>query len=141
MAVTILANALVLRKDLTPNDLGRTGSHQAGLHVPKAFAHVFPTLREDELNPSSILNVEFRDCKFAWRYIHYNSKVFGSGTRDEYRLTRVTPFLRMSGARVGDTLELRGGDVWRAVLVHDEQPPTALVLSKAGPWRLVRLTK
>ena len=47
-----------LRKHLTANDLGVTGSHQAGIHVPKDMAGFFPQLERGRVNPDAWLSVE-----------------------------------------------------------------------------------
>ena len=46
---------LRVQKTLSPNDMGDTRSHQAGIHVPKGLVHFFPTLDESALNPRSIV--------------------------------------------------------------------------------------
>jgi hypothetical protein len=46
---------------------------------------------------------------WRFRYIYYNNRLHDpSGTRDEYRITHMTRFLRSAGASAGDTLVVRG---------------------------------
>ena len=95
-------------KFLTRNDLGLTGGHQGGICVPradKALLDFFPRLDEGEINPETW--IECKDEQGAvWklRYIYYNGKLHDTSTRNEYRITYMTKFLRESGAMVGDAV-------------------------------------
>jgi|BarGraNGADG00212_2_1021979.scaffolds.fasta_scaffold01183_8 hypothetical protein len=138
------ANEHRLRKTLTPNDVGATGSHQAGIHVPKSVVSFFPRLDRSVLNPDAWLCVEVHGATHRWRFIHYNNGVVESGTRDEYRLTNVVKSLRAVGATAGDVLELiRDGDTtsYSCRLVQTEHDPGVLVLSTDGPWHLVQVRR
>jgi hypothetical protein len=79
-----------LVKLLTGNDVGSTGSHQAGVHVPKPLVSYFPPLAEGEFNPDTWLEVSDGERSWRWRYIHYNNEVHGIGTRvaDQRNLPR-----------------------------------------------------
>lgn len=95
-----------LTKLLTANDVGATGSHQVGIHIPKTGGclHFFPQLDSSLKNPD--IHIVFSDAKhrkWEFRFIHYNNKKFG-GTRDEYRLLRINKFLKMHYAQKGDGL-------------------------------------
>lgn len=129
-----------LRKTLTANDVGMTGSHQAGIHVPKSLLTYFPQLDRTMLNPDCWLVVNVAGETHRWRFIHYNNAVVGVGTRDEYRLTHVTSSMRSLGASVGDVLELaRSGPLsYSCRLVSVSRDSTVLVLSSEGAWCLVR---
>lgn len=129
----------LLQKTLTANDVGETGSHQAGIHVPDALASFFPALPEDLLNPDAWLEVEDElGIRHPWRWIHYNNRVVGSGTRDEYRLTHTSSYLGAAGAREGDILELEvaGAHRYRAS-IRSKPQSGVLVLSTAGAWRTI----
>lgn len=132
-----------LRKTLTANDVGRTGSHQAGIHIPKSLISFFPRLDPDGLNPDCWLHVEVGQDAQRWRYIHYNNAVVGSGTRDEYRLTHVTSSIQQLGATAGDLLELArtGPASYSCRLVSPSRDGSVLVLSSEGPWRLVQMRR
>jgi hypothetical protein len=130
-----------LQKTLTENDVGLTGSHQAGVHVPHGLAGFFPQLDEGTHNPSTWVTVsDDTDHVWQWRWIYYNGRVLGLGTRNEYRATHTVAFLRQEGARAGDILELRrtGTDKYRAT-VRSRAQSGILVLSTAGTWRSIRL--
>ena len=97
-----------IRKQLSRNDTGETGGHQAGIVVPREpqVLRFFPSLDAKEYNPRHSL--VFRDevgGKWTFSFIYYNNKLFG-GTRNEYRLTRMTQFIRAHNLRAGDTLIL-----------------------------------
>ena len=132
---------IVLRKRLTGNDLGRTGSHQAGFHLPKSMVGLFPALDESGHNPDRWLTMTRGHSRWTWRFIHYNNAVFGTGTRDEYRLTHVRGFLATAMPAVGDQLELRrtGDDVFRVDVIADRSSTETLLLRSSGPWTLVRV--
>jgi hypothetical protein len=96
-----------IRKVLSANDVGETGSHQAGILVPKD-PHIlafFPELDRGVKNPRTTLVVREKSDSTRWvfSFIYYNNRLFG-GTRNEYRLTCMTQYLRSIAARVGDEL-------------------------------------
>ncbi len=99
----------IVRKTLSANDLGLTGSHQAGILVPKDkdVLSFFPSLDKTVKNPRASLTLrELGDgARREFNFIYYNGKLFG-GTRNEYRLTCMTAYLRECGARVGDEIVL-----------------------------------
>lgn len=132
-----------LRKILTRNDVGATGSHQAGIVVPKSLLTHFPTLRSARLNPDRWLDISSDHGTFRWRFIHYNNKVVARGTRDEFRLTHIREFLRRAGATSGDALEFERTGSWtyRCRIVDAGKDPEALVLSRNGPWRVVTMRR
>lgn len=133
----------VLRKTLSANDIGATGSHQSGMVVPRTMKGFFPPLDETTLNPSVWLVVRMGDETGVWRFIHYNNRVVAGGTRDEYRLTRTSGFLQGAGATAGDTVELTRNhpDEYSFRLLRTEPSAAGLVLSTSGPWRIVRLNR
>jgi hypothetical protein len=131
-----------LRKFLTRNDIGTTGSHQAGIHVPKAVLGHFPRLDSSRLNPDCWISVESDHGSFRWRFIYYNNRKAG-GTRDEYRLTHIREFLLRAGAKAGDILEVvrMGSDAYRCRVINANGGGDALVLSTSGPWRVVAIRR
>jgi len=97
-----------IRKQLSRNDTGETGGHQAGIHVPREplVLKFFPSLDAKEYNPRhSLVFKDVNGVKWTFSFIYYNNKLFG-GTRNEYRLTCMTPFMRAHNLRGGDTLIL-----------------------------------
>lgn len=96
----------VAEKILSKNDLGITGSHQAGFLIPKDLAKsgFFPFLNPMEKNPRIKIPFMFEDKKYFFSYIHYNTKPLGLGTRDEFRITGLSKFYRESNCLEGDIL-------------------------------------
>ena len=96
-----------IRKKLSANDVGITGGHQAGILVPKErqILSFFPVLDGKLKNPRMTLVMFEQTNRARWEFnfIYYNNKLFG-GTRNEYRLTCMTQYLRAIDARVGDEL-------------------------------------
>src|SRR5581483_7457604 len=82
--------AHAITKELSANDTGETGGHQAGILVPKdpRILSFFPPLGIDEKNPRHHL-------------------VFYDETRNEFRLTRMTPYIKGNGLQAGDHIALR----------------------------------
>ena len=99
-----------IRRVLTPNDTGETGGHQAGILVPKAgdVLKFFPDLGNATKNPRTQLIFEDEDgTEWEWTFIYYNNKFFDEhGTRNEYRLTGMTKYIRSHALKSGDTIIL-----------------------------------
>lgn len=94
-------------KKLSPNDVGITGGHQAGILVPKQekILSFFPILDSTMRNPRTTLVMRERadGARWEFNFIYYNNAKFG-GTRNEYRLTCMTAYLRAISAHPGDEL-------------------------------------
>jgi len=87
-----------ISKVLSANDTSETGAHQAGMLIPKRpdVLDFFPSLSKEEKNPRvHIFFVDDSGKKWEFAFIYYNNKYFG-GTRNEYRLTRMTRYLKES---------------------------------------------
>ena len=99
----------VIEKILSDNDLGITGSHQAGMLIPKKqeFLDFFPKLDINGVNPRTYIYFtdEFGQ-QWKLNFIYYNNKLRG-GTRNEYRLTGMTAFFRYKALKRGDTVVLK----------------------------------
>lgn len=94
-------------KKLSNNDLGKTGSHQAGIAIPKGSGELlafFPHLADDpDDNPDTwITCVDPDGMEWRMRYVWYNGKRHGRTTRDEYRLAHTAQFLKSWDAVLGD---------------------------------------
>jgi len=103
----------VIRKKLSPNDVGETGSHQAGILIPKKIAEdldFFPKINKKKIkNPRKTLEFFDRNGKkWLFNYIYYNNKYF-DGTRDEYRLTGMTNFIEINNLKSDDHLIISKG--------------------------------
>lgn len=97
-----------ITKELSANDTGETGAHQAGIHIPKEgrILSFFPKLDVETKNPRVYLVFHDIDgTRWEFAFIYYNNLFYG-GTRNEYRLTRMTGFIRQHGLRPGDSVVL-----------------------------------
>jgi len=96
-----------ISKKLSANDIGTTGSHQAGILIPKIpeILSFFPRLDPNAQNPRVKISVSEVDQDFKWifNFIYYNN-LFTAGTRNEYRLTGMTRYLRDVAAESGDEI-------------------------------------
>lgn len=138
-----------ITKVLSANDTGDTGGHQAGMLVPKdpRILAFFPFLNPREHNPRCHLIFEDESGeKWELAFIYYNNRFFG-GTRNEYRLTRMTRFIRERGLESGDEVSLerspsgilkittRRSGAAVTELLHSEQ----FVLKLGSGWKIVEL--
>lgn len=102
-------HARTLSKVLSANDVGETGSHQAGIVVPRVREALafFPRLDNSEVNPRCSVHVRDHTSGnvHELNYIYYNGRLHGTSTRNEYRLTGMTSFLRDYGAVAGDRVD------------------------------------
>jgi hypothetical protein len=134
-----------ISKKLSANDVGITGSNQAGILVPKdpEVLSFFPKLGCGTKNPRLKVVVREVESSARWNFnfIYYNNRLFG-GTRNEYRLTCMTKYLRAIDAKAGDELIFSkddNGSVYircaRANGTVDLNEDGVLVLS--GGWKVI----
>ena len=103
-----LSRPEAITKILSRNDTGETGGHMAGILIPKNhdILAFFPLLDFKKKNPRH--HITFRDEfgeSWLFAFIYYNNSFFG-GTRNEYRLTRMTVFIRGNNLHAGDIITL-----------------------------------
>ncbi|WP_318556762.1 EcoRII N-terminal effector-binding domain-containing protein [Geobacter anodireducens] len=136
----------MVSKVLSANDIGDTGGHQAGILVPKdeRILSFFPSLSPREKNPRVSL-VFFEDdgiTRWTFNFIYYNNRFFG-GTRNEYRLTCMTKYLRGRNAHVGDVLLMSRDPEGRLSVEIKRNNIPALteddVLVLSGGWKVIRI--
>tara|TARA_Y100000588_G_scaffold33831_1_gene32856 strand:- start:3830 stop:4261 length:432 start_codon:yes stop_codon:yes gene_type:complete len=137
-----------ISKTLSANDTGETGSHQVGFCIPKKqeILEFFPTLSAEEKNPRRAL--QFRDefgRSWSFQFIYYNNKFFG-GTRNEYRLTGVTGYVRTTGLRAGDRITLTRTIDSELTIAHSKEEDSApeeengkIKLKLGSGWKVVSL--
>jgi len=101
MSVTFL-------KKLSRNDTGETNSHQVGICIPKKnkeLLNFFPPLDSSKFNPDTTITcVDPEEEEWKMRYIYYNGKLTGQSTRDEYRITPMTKFMKEWNAKSNDLI-------------------------------------
>jgi hypothetical protein len=96
----------VISKLLSRNDTGETDAHMAGILIPKKEEVIgfFPLLNKEIKNPRVHLTF-YDEYSNGWKfsYIYYNNRFFG-GTRNEYRLTGMTKYIREKNLKAGDVI-------------------------------------
>jgi len=133
-----------IAKLLSANDTGETGGHQAGILIPRdnQLLSFFPALDPGVLNPRCHIRfVDETGTFWEFAFIYYNNKFFG-GTRNEYRLTRMTKFIRQAGLVQGDDLVLTENNGRYRVNVRRKRDASAQqsgVLKLGSGWRVVKL--
>ena len=130
-----------IEKVLSANDTGETGGHQAGICVPKAsnILSFFPLLNAKLKNPREVLDVT-DDSGRVWvfAFIHYNNRFFG-GTRNEYRLTGMTAFLRDYNLKAGDKIVLlrESARIIRITFKRASDRGVGKVLKLSTVWKVI----
>lgn len=134
-----------ISKTLSANDLGETGGHQAGILVPKEsnILAYFPSLHASVKNPRLELSFYEEDDVTKWNFffIYYNNKFF-NGTRNEYRLTWMTKYLRAKNVKVGDIVELSVNEDGRRYVKVVRKNPVNMdggILKLSGTWKVINL--
>jgi hypothetical protein len=97
-----------ISKKLSANDTSETGAHQAGMLVPKddQVLSFFPRLDNRTKNPRCHLSfIDDSGDEWVFAFIYYNNRFFG-GTRNEYRLTRMSRYISEAGLKVNDEIVL-----------------------------------
>lgn len=130
-----------ITKVLSRNDTGETGGHQAGILIPKnpTILAFFPRLDSSIKNPR--VRILFSDpLRSQWRFsfIYYNNNFFG-GTRNEYRLTSMTSFMRSHNLKAGDRIVLLRNDDEVYSLSYERERPNArpsVVRDQRGEYKV-----
>jgi hypothetical protein len=131
---------ITIEKELSENDTGETGGHQAGMLVPKSMLDFFPTLPSGVKNPRRVLDlIDQAGRVWSFNFIYYNNRFFG-GTRNEYRLTGMTEFVRAFNLKAGDriVLERISDRLSRIRYRRKHEPIERGILKLAGAgWRVI----
>ena len=135
---------MTITKILTENDLGRTGAHQAGIHVPKTIIStgIFALLPIDKKNPRAQITAEDeRGRKWEFTFIYYNNKFFG-GTRNEARLTGITSFFKNEVVTPGDLIVFEKKNGKLTVRIKHRKQASRLgpvTVSLSSSWRAINI--
>lgn len=130
-----------ITKVLSKNDTGETGAHQAGILIPKTeeILSFFPELNSSVKNPRhSITFTDDSGSQWQFSFIYYNNKFFG-GTRNEYRLTRMTPFIKSHNLKSGDALSLVHDAEYYISYVRDSVVHDGDVLHLGTSWKVINI--
>lgn len=130
-----------ISKTLSSNDIGLTGGHQAGMVVPKKanILSFFPSLSVTDKNPRVLLEfVDNNDKVWKFAFIYYNNRLFG-GTRNEYRLTRMTKYIKSNNLKVGDRILLTQRNDGSRTITHARQGLSTNLgkLRLSGTWKVI----
>lgn len=130
-------------KTLSANDVGTTGGHMGGILVPKGDGELLaflPRLDPSVLNPSAWIVCQAPDgSMLRLRFVYYNNRMHAAnGTRNEYRITYLTKFLRDANAKEGDAFKIArdaGAENYRISVIARE---TVVGVEEAedGPVRI-----
>jgi Restriction endonuclease EcoRII, N-terminal len=135
-----------ISKLLSANDTGETGAHQAGILIQKDSGVVsfFPRLDASDYNPRC--HLFFEDAageRWEFAFIYYNNKLLGRGTRNEYRLTRMTNYFRRHSLQAGDEIMLKRSTTDDFSIEHrrkNQAERTASgVLRLAAGWKVIEI--
>ena len=104
-----LQRGSALLKFMSPNDVGTTGSHQAGFYLPKnAWQMYTPHPPLDGRNDKHEVTIRWEGTRETQSVVTW----YGTGTRSEYRLTRFgRNFMFMDDYFVGSLLILVPKDI------------------------------
>lgn len=132
-----------ITKVLSKNDTGETGAHQAGILIPKQdeILSFFSELSVTEKNPRHMITfTDESGSKWVFSFIYYNNKFFG-GTRNEYRLTRMTPFIKSHNLKSGDVLTLKhnGTGEYYISYMRDREMHDGDVLHLSTSWKVINI--
>lgn len=122
-----------IEKVLSANDTGETGGHQAGFLIPRdsRILDFFPKLDASIKNPRVVIDiVDEAGEEWTFNYIYYNNRKFG-GTRNEYRLTGMTDFIRRHGLKAGDSITFTRVDP-RTIKVTCRRKDAVVQVSETG---------
>jgi len=134
-----------IQKILSLNDTGETGGHQSGILIPRReeILHFFPELSKKEKNPRVMITFT-DDLQQQWMfsYIYYNNRFYG-GTRNEFRLTRMTRYMGQHNLKAGDVLTLRRDidSIYTVehTVVHERTTSSDKVLKLGDNWKVVSI--
>lgn len=132
-------NTEAIEKTLSANDTGETGGHQAGILVPKdsRILAFFQELNPDIKNPRAVLDVlDETGREWTFHFIYYNNRFFG-GTRNEYRLTGMTAFLREFNLKAGDKVMMRHESPRRTRITFQRAGEKGGIIKLSPTWKVV----
>ncbi len=118
---SVQSSNISFSKYITANDTGSTGGHQAGYHIHKnSWNLFFQKPGEKGTNKDKYVTIKWQDSfETSSRFIYY-----GTGTRNEYRLTRFGkrfPFL--NDENIGDLLIIcrKSNDYYEAFVLNADE--------------------
>lgn len=130
-------------KILSPTDTGAAKTHQSGILIPKdeRILRLFPDLDSSVQNPDRQIQLWVPELDTFWsaRFVFYNTKNLGIGTRSEYRLTQIAGLLRELRAEPGDQLTFQRnslGDIELSLEPHYPSSEDGSITTLKSGWTL-----
>ena len=97
----------------------------------------FPNLNETLKNPRALLDlIDDAGREWTFAFIFYNNRFFG-GTRNEYRLTGMTAFLREFNLKAGDKVILRRESPSLVRITFKRAREAGKVLKLSATWKII----
>ena len=99
---------MIIEKILSDTDIG-INTHQSGIYVPKnsEILSFFPKLTSKKLNPRArMIFYDIYGEEWIFNFIYYNNKFHG-GTRNEFRVTGISKFIRSRALKSNDIIKLQ----------------------------------
>lgn len=132
-----------ISKVLSANDTGQTGGHQSGILIPKTgdVLTFFPYMGPETKNPrTKLLFVDSAGQEWNFMFIYYNNKFYG-GTRNEFRLTGMTAFIRQYNLKAGDKIILSRDIDGRKMINHEKLKinDSSNILKLGSSWKVVKI--
>lgn len=136
-----------ISKVLSSNDTGKSGAHQAGILIPKQHEVLtfFPYLDQRQKNPYRMLEfIDENGIQREFKYIYYNNRFFG-GTRNEFRLTRMTGYIHERNLEPGDEILLAKDDRGKYSISYRKE--TQIIKDAPGTitlgsgWKVIKIKK
>ena len=118
--LSVQRSELSFSKFIKSNDVGATGAHQSGFHIPKnSWSVFFETEGRKGSNKDKFITIKWQDdFETHSRFIYY-----GVGTRNEYRLTRFgRDFPYLTDDNIGNLLVIcrRSSDYFEAFVLKSD---------------------
>lgn len=114
---------------------------------PPEILGFFPRLDPSVQNPRCPIEViDDEGQMWVLQFIYYNNKLTGEGTRNEYRLTGLTPYFRKFRLKAGDAVILeQEGRFTKISCRRKDQPKIdaktgAITLKLSGAWTVIAKT-
>jgi len=133
-----------ISKILSANDIGTTGSHQAGMFISKSddVLQFFPKLDIAQKNPRAFLDIiDSEGALWECAFIYYNNKFFG-GTRNEYRLTRLQNMFKHFGIKPNDEMimTVKNNASYQIEFLKNKSIKTTMeTITISNKWRVINI--
>ena len=136
-------NGVGFEKLLSKTDCNQSSTHQSGILIPKTvdgLLEFLPSLDGGIKNPRELVRcVDESGDEWVFFLIYYNNRLHDDGgTRNEYRLTRTSGFLRARSASAGDYFQISktSSESFYRINIRSEQYELPALIQLKG-WRQI----